>query len=170
MPRIYVALGTNLDDRRGYLRSAIDELKSLINITAGSSLYETAPMYVLDQPPFLNAMIEATFEGSPLEALKNLKQVERAVGRNERDRCGPREIDLDLIVYGNLSYRFESAGSLTLVVPHPRIWERRFVLAPLCEINPELNIPGQGVAFDLLQKTNDQDSSVLKLTDAVLHL
>lgn len=170
MPRIYIGLGSNLDGRRGYLKEAVEKLREQVNVTRGSSLYETAPMYVVDQPPFLNAVIEADAEDSPIQILKSLKAIERQIGRVERERFGPREIDLDLLLYGSIQYRFESHDQRRLEIPHPRLSERRFVLEPLAEIEPTLQIPGQGAVNFLLEKTNLQAASVLKLTDAVLHL
>jgi 2-amino-4-hydroxy-6-hydroxymethyldihydropteridine diphosphokinase len=119
-------------------------------------------MYVTDQPPFLNAAMIAEAEMGPREVLALLKSVETRVGRQPGLRYGPRVLDLDLITYGSLIYRFEADGSTPVIVPHPDVAARRFVLEPLAEISPDLHIPGKGRVAELLctRELRQQQSGV----------
>lgn len=148
MPRAYVALGANLGDREGTLRHAIELLGAApgIEVVAVSTFRETDPVGVLDQPRFLNgaAAVETTLPAR--ELLESLLEVERALGRvRSGERWGPRVVDLDLLVYGDVVV--DESG---LRVPHPRLHERRFVLEPLAELEPELEIPGRGTVSELV--------------------
>jgi 2-amino-4-hydroxy-6-hydroxymethyldihydropteridine diphosphokinase len=102
-----------------------------------SRVYETAPWGMTDQPDFLNQVWEVTTTLPPLELLRRLKAVETVLGRKPSVRFGPRLIDIDILLYSNLLFR-----SADLVIPHPRISERAFVLAPLAELEPDLVLPG----------------------------
>ena len=141
----YVGLGANLGDRRATIEEALARLGAEpdISVTATSSLRETAPVGYTDQPAFLNgaARLETTLGAR--ELLDRLLAVERALGRERTGpRFGPRTIDLDLLLYGQMT--IDEPG---LTVPHPRLHERRFVLEPLVELDPELTLPdGRGVA------------------------
>lgn len=148
------------------MQRALDELAKFIRWTSASSIYETAPMYVEDQPSFFNSAAAGTTELGPFALLQRLKETERNVGREVRTRFGPREIDLDLIAYGRL--QLASQGDRTLELPHPRTLERRFVLEPLAEIAPELELPGLGSVSRLLEATNAQAQDVKRINDAVL--
>ncbi|HEU0166836.1 MAG TPA: 2-amino-4-hydroxy-6-hydroxymethyldihydropteridine diphosphokinase [Chloroflexota bacterium] len=130
MARAYLALGSNLGDRRERMRAALGALEGAgVHVLRASSLYESAPMYVLDQPAFLNAVVEAETDLTPEDLLAAAKAVERELGRQTRERNGPREIDIDLLLYAN-----ERRGSSELTLPHPRIQERPFVTLPLAEL------------------------------------
>ena len=144
--RVHVGLGSNVGDRLGSLRAAVAALRTHddIRVTAASSVYETDPVGP-EQPDFLNAAIEIETDLAPQELLHVLKSIEGELGRIPRERWGPREIDLDLLVYGDLVCDEEG-----LEVPHPRIGGRAFVLVPLEEIAPALEIPGLGVVSSLL--------------------
>jgi 2-amino-4-hydroxy-6-hydroxymethyldihydropteridine diphosphokinase len=147
----------------------------VFNDLQASPLYETAPMYVTDQPPFINGIMRGTTSMGPLQVLRELKRIEALVGRMPRERYGPREIDLDLICYGSLVYKYgdESPGSngaKILTIPHPRLVERRFVLKPLHDLAPDLVLPGLGSVFELLVATNTQAASVLEVSDGVFPL
>jgi 2-amino-4-hydroxy-6-hydroxymethyldihydropteridine diphosphokinase len=171
----YIGIGSNLGDREIRLQEALNALGRVFDIKAVSPLYETAPMYVLDQPAFLNGAIKAETDKGPLGVLRELKRIEREVGRLPRDRFGPREIDLDLIAFGSLIYRFrdESPGQQSqaeLTLPHPRLVERRFVLQPLYDIAPDLVLPGLGSVYNLLIETNNQASAVIKTSHALLSI
>jgi 2-amino-4-hydroxy-6-hydroxymethyldihydropteridine diphosphokinase len=151
MAKAYVAVGANLGDRAGTIRTAFERLDALpgVSVEAVSSLSETDPVGpVLDQPRFLNgaARLETTL--TPRELLTALLGVEAALGR-VRDGAagGPRPIDLDLLLYGD--ERLDEPG---LTVPHPRLHERRFVLEPLVELEPGLKVPGKGTVEALLAK------------------
>ena len=164
---IVIGLGSNVGDSLAHLRGATRELRLIVDVDAVSSVYRTAPMYVEDQPPFLNAVLTATTNLGPRALLKHLKALECQIGRQERERYGPREIDLDLIAYGSLHYTF-LRGEKPLTVPHPKTVERRFVLLPLAEIAPRFMLVGLGEANKLLDQTNDQSGDVERLEDAQL--
>jgi 2-amino-4-hydroxy-6-hydroxymethyldihydropteridine diphosphokinase len=163
---VAIGLGSNVGDSLAHLREAVAALRASLTVTAISSVYRTAPMYVEDQPPFLNAALIAETELGPRTLLRLLKETECETGRRVRERYGPREIDLDLIAYGSLAYSFE--GDKALIVPHPKTIERRFVLMPLSEIAPRLKLVGLGAIDDLLEQTNSQSGDVERLDDAQL--
>jgi 2-amino-4-hydroxy-6-hydroxymethyldihydropteridine diphosphokinase len=134
---IYLSLGANLGDRLANLRLALTRLQTLARLEEVSSLYETQPQGVSDQPLFLNAVCRVSTGLEPQALLRFLKNVERETGRQPGgERWGPRPIDLDILLYDD---RVLDAPELT--VPHPRLAERAFVLVPLCELAPELRHP-----------------------------
>jgi 2-amino-4-hydroxy-6-hydroxymethyldihydropteridine diphosphokinase len=139
-----IALGSNLDsewgDREGNLREAIRRVGSLGMVKAVSGFYDTAPVGYLDQPRFLNGAMLLETGLKPVELMRGLLDVERAMGRERLVAKGPRVIDLDLLFYGDLV--MESAE---LTLPHPAMAERRFVLEPLAEIAGEMRHPLTGV-------------------------
>src|SRR5579885_762596 len=137
--RIYLSMGSNLGDRRGNLAAAIQRLYTMMEIEKVSSVYETEPVGYLEQPRFLNIAVAGTTRLSPQEFLKRAKEIETALGRQETIRNGPRPIDIDIIFYDNLMLDSEP-----LTIPHPRMAERAFVLAPLAEIAPEVVHPALG--------------------------
>jgi len=144
----YIGIGSNLGDREGTIRTALERLGEIgcIRVVKVSGLRETDPVGFLDQPAFLNAVAELETTLAPRELLETLLDVERGLGRTrEGPRFGPRTIDLDLLLYGDLVT--EEPG---LTVPHPRLHERRFALEPLAELAPGLTIPGRGKVEDLL--------------------
>jgi 2-amino-4-hydroxy-6-hydroxymethyldihydropteridine diphosphokinase len=143
----YVGLGSNLGDREAMLGRALQLLADGVDVHAVSSFRETEPVGVVDQPRFLNAAARIETNLSARELLDVLLAIERALGRERRQRWGPRTIDLDLLIYGD-----ESIDQPGLTVPHPRLHERRFVLEPLAELNPKLQIPGRGQVRILLAK------------------
>jgi 2-amino-4-hydroxy-6-hydroxymethyldihydropteridine diphosphokinase len=164
---IAIALGSNVGDSLGYMRQAVEALRQAIEVGAVSGAYRTAPMYVKDQPDFLNAALIGSTSLGPRTLLRLLKEIECEIGRHKAARYGPREIDLDLISYGSLSYKFEG-GEKELVVPHPKTAERRFVLMPLSEIAPGLKLIGLGTVSDLLDQTKEQAEDVQRLENAQL--
>jgi len=146
--RAYVGLGANLGEREATLRRAIDLLDTEdgVEVVAVSSLRETEPVGVLDQPRFLNGAAAVDTELSARDLLEVLFGIERTLGRvRDGSRWGPRTVDLDLLVYGDEVV--EEAG---LRVPHPRLSERRFALEPLAELDPNLAIPRAGKVSRLL--------------------
>lgn len=165
---VLIALGSNVGDSLENLCEATRCLGTSLCLDAASHVYETAPMYVTDQPVFLNAAVLVRTTMSPRALLAHLKELEQQIGRQRRQPNGPREIDLDLIAYGALFYRYFEGKNLRLQVPHPRIGERRFVLQPLSDIAPEFMLPGIGIVSDLLKQTEDQADSVKKVEHAVL--
>jgi 2-amino-4-hydroxy-6-hydroxymethyldihydropteridine diphosphokinase len=136
---VYIAFGGNLGDREANLRAALHLMREHVQIEAVSSLYETEPAYVLDQPRFLNGVLRGCTRLEPLALLHALKQIERTVGRRPGPRNGPRPVDLDILRYGDVTL-----ATPELTIPHPRMAERPFVLAPLAEIAPALAPPGVG--------------------------
>ena len=150
MPRAYVGLGANLGPREVTLLRAVDLLAAepRIEILAVSRLRETEPLGNTDQPEFLNGAVAVETSLSPRELLDALLRAEQELGRTrEGERWGPRTIDLDLLVYGD-----EIVDEPGLCVPHPRLHERRFVLEPLVDLEPEVAIPGVGKAAELLKQ------------------
>ena len=133
---VYLGLGSNLGDRMGNLKSAVEKLSKRVAVEKISSAYETEPLYNTEQPMFLNAVIKGVTELDPLELLSFVKGIENDLGRQPGRRNAPRIIDIDILFYGK---RVIQTGELT--VPHPRIAERAFVLVPLAELAPKLVHP-----------------------------
>ncbi len=137
MKNAFLALGSNIGDREANLRDAVDRLASdEIHVLRRSSLYETAPQELLDQPWFLNAVVEIETSLFPMQLLKRAREIERQMGRRRVTPRGPRNIDIDILFYGRAVI-----ASAELEVPHPRLAQRRFVLEPLAEIAPDLRHP-----------------------------
>ena len=148
MPRAYVGVGSNLGDRERMLWGAVHMLafNPEVDVVAVSSIRETDPVGFADQPRFLNAAVAIETELGPRALLDLLLSVERELGRTrEGPRFGPRTIDLDLLLYGD-----EVIDEPGLTVPHPRLHERRFVLEPLAELDPDLTVPEKGSVQALL--------------------
>jgi 2-amino-4-hydroxy-6-hydroxymethyldihydropteridine diphosphokinase len=133
---VYLALGSNLGDRQANLKQAIASLTPQMEVSAKSSVYETPPWGYENQPKFLNQVIKAKTYLDPEPLLKHLKRLEVALGRKESFSNGPRLIDMDILFYDDLV--LNTAG---LIIPHPRLHERGFVLLPLMDINPDLVHP-----------------------------
>lgn len=143
VPRAFVALGSNLGDREGTICGALAALGAEpgIAVVAVSALIDTEPMGVFDQPRFLNGVAAVDTELSARDLLGVLLEIERRFGRRREGvpPQGPRTLDLDLVLYGDAE--IDEPG---LTVPHPRLHEREFVLGPLAEIAPGLEVPGKG--------------------------
>lgn len=135
---IYIGIGANLGDREKTLQNAVGVLDAHpeIAVVATSAVYETAPVGVVDQPRFLNAALQIRSRLSVRKLLNYLLLVERQFGRTRRTRWGPRTVDLDILLYGDVV--IHQPG---LQVPHPHLHERAFVLIPLCDLNPHLKHP-----------------------------
>jgi 2-amino-4-hydroxy-6-hydroxymethyldihydropteridine diphosphokinase len=149
MTRAFVGLGANLGDRRATLERALDLLdeEPQVVVAAVSSFRDTDPVGLVDQPRFLNAAAAVETSLAPRQLLDALLAVEARLGRTRRGpRFGPRVIDLDLLLYGELVV--DEPG---LTVPHPRLHERRFALEPLAELDPDLVVPGRGAVGRLLE-------------------
>ena len=130
---VALALGSNVGNRLAALENAIAALSARgFHITAKSRVWETEPWGLVDQPPFLNMCLLAETELEPLETLRAVKDIEERLGRKERRRWGPREIDIDIIMAGETTL-----SSPELTIPHPLMHERAFVLVPLSEIAPD---------------------------------
>jgi 2-amino-4-hydroxy-6-hydroxymethyldihydropteridine diphosphokinase len=137
MPTIYLSLGSNIGDRQANIRAAIAALPSAgIRVIQISSIYETEPVDFLDQPWFLNCVVEAETSLEPRALLQALHAIETHLGRKKDFPKGPRKIDLDVLLYGA-----ETIATPDLQVPHSRMLQRRFVLTPLAEIAPSLQHP-----------------------------
>ena len=136
---VYLSLGSNMGEREDRLGQALEALeREEISITARSSIYETEPQDVTNQPWFLNMVVEAKTRALPLNLMNTLLRIEREIGRvrHTGGQGGPRPIDLDLLLFGNAVIHVPQ-----LTVPHPRMLQRRFVLEPLLEIAPSLRHP-----------------------------
>lgn len=149
VPRAFVALGSNLGDREATIRAALDTLAAEpgLDLVAVSTLVDTEPVGDVEQPRFLNGAAAVDTELSPRDLLRALLAVEQRFGRR-RDAAvphGPRTLDLDLLLYGDAE--IDEPG---LTVPHPRMHERGFVLGPLAELAPGLEVPGKGRVESLL--------------------
>jgi 2-amino-4-hydroxy-6-hydroxymethyldihydropteridine diphosphokinase len=137
MKLAFLGLGSNLGDRAANLAEAARLMTNeRLRIKRTSSIWETAPRDVLDQPWFLNQVVEVETDLFPRQLFQRLQRIEREMGRQKRIPKGPRLIDLDILLYGNAV-----VNSAELEIPHPRMTERRFVLAPLAELAPDLRHP-----------------------------
>lgn len=144
----FVALGSNIDEPEQQITRALSEIGALpeTRLTRASSLYRSAPVGYRDQPDFLNAVAAIKTRLAPRMLLDRLLAIERAHGRVREFPNAPRTLDLDIILYGDLA--LQEPG---LVIPHPRMQERAFVVVPLVEIAPDATVPGRGRAGDLLR-------------------
>lgn len=152
--RAYIGLGSNVGRRRAQITRAIELLQDTpgVEVLRQAPWYETEPVGVEGGRWFINTAVEVETELAPEELLRRCKGIEREVGRRERDRFGPREIDLDLLLYGDLVLEEEG-----LVLPHPELHRRRFVLEPLCELAPEMVHPRLGRTLqELLANLNER--------------
>ena len=150
MHTAYIGIGSNLGERELTIRDALELLAAdpELEVEAVSSILETDPVGVVDQPRFLNAAIRLATDLAPRSLLERLLAVETQLGRvRTGERYGPRTIDLDLLLYGD-----EIVDEPGLRVPHPRLAERRFVLEPLAELDPGLVVPGLGPIQALLSE------------------
>ena len=149
MTRAFIGLGANLGDRERSLRRALELLAAepKLELVRVSAFRETEPVGLTEQPRFLNAAAEVETALRPRQLLDRLLAIERRLGRrrDEGPRFGPRPIDLDLLLYGD-----ETVEEPGLSVPHPRLAERRFALEPLAELDPALEVPGEGPVSTLL--------------------
>lgn len=137
MKIVYLGLGSNLGDRQAQLESALELLeREEVRVLIASSLWETEPAEYLDQPWFLNMAVKAETDLMPLTLLQKIQKIEAALGRERRIAKGPRTIDIDILLFNRFVI-----DSKQLTVPHPGLAQRRFVLEPLAEIEPELRHP-----------------------------
>lgn len=152
----FLALGTNIEPRLTYLQKALHELNANehITIVKQSSIYETAPVGYMDQADFLNMVIQMETKLQPIDLLDVCQQIEQGLGRKREIRFGPRTIDLDILMYNE-----ETSKTDRLILPHPRMNERAFVILPLHELNPELPIGDEGKAVSELM-TNLTEQAV----------
>jgi 2-amino-4-hydroxy-6-hydroxymethyldihydropteridine diphosphokinase len=133
---VYLSLGSNLGDRETHLREAIQRLQSVGPVQSISSFYETQPVEFTDQPWFLNCAVALETSSTPAQLMQQLLEIERAMGRQRLQKKGPRTIDLDILLFGDVV-----VNTTELAIPHPAMQHRRFVLKPLAEIAPDAKHP-----------------------------
>ena len=158
MVDVFIGLGSNVGDREGNLNKAAGLLRNEMKLLKISSMYETEPMYLTDQPWFVNCVAKFETNLAPKELLERLRNIERRLGRQENVKYGPRSIDLDILFYGN-----EVINESDLKIPHPKLYERRFVLVPFVEIEPDRVHPIYGTSVAALLANLDSNERVLKL-------
>ena len=153
MTRAFVGIGANLGDPVARVREAIAALAALpqTRLVASSSLYRTAPLGYTAQDDFVNAACLLETDLAPRALLDRLRAIEEAAGRERSFRNAPRTLDLDLLLYGG-----ETIAEPGLSVPHPRLHERAFALAPVVELDPDCVIPGRGLAREWLARAAEQ--------------
>jgi 2-amino-4-hydroxy-6-hydroxymethyldihydropteridine diphosphokinase len=132
----FLALGSNIENRKQHIETAINLLRAQVHDIVVAPLYETKPRYFEDQQNFLNTVLRGFTDLEHRELLQFTKAVQQEVGRVERFRNGPREIDIDILMYDHIVYRDED-----LEIPHPRLQERDFVLQPFADIDPDFPHP-----------------------------
>ncbi|MDE2867821.1 MAG: 2-amino-4-hydroxy-6-hydroxymethyldihydropteridine diphosphokinase [Chloroflexota bacterium] len=147
MTDVLIGLGSNVGDRLAHLRKAVDGLRSVLRHVEVSHVYETSPEGVLTQPPFLNAAVRGETTEGPQRLFFWAKSLELAAGRRPGPRLGPRQLDLDIIAFGDLV-----VATPRLNIPHAAFAERGFVLAPLADLAPDLVLPGAEATVSTLAK------------------
>jgi 2-amino-4-hydroxy-6-hydroxymethyldihydropteridine diphosphokinase len=158
MTEVYLALGSNLGDSRNYIKQAIKMIGQHLNEVQQAPLYLSKPVGHTDQPDFLNTAVRGHTHLGPNELMAELQWIEKKVGRSETFHWGPREIDIDIIFYGDTVLR-----SSNLNIPHLLFRERAFVLQPLLDLNPDLTDPENGLRLDItLKAVPANDRSALK--------
>ena len=159
MVAVQLGIGSNVGDRMTTLRRAVEALSTAGEILAMSSIYETAPFGVTDQPDFLNCCVELDTPLAPRELLMRTRGIERDLGRVAGPRWGPRTADIDILLYGHRSMRTPE-----LVIPHPGLVKRAFVLVPLAEIAADRSIPGAGLTVaEALARVDRQPEDVRRV-------
>ncbi len=164
MTTVYLGLGSNLGDRAANLSETLRRLAGKLSVQEISSLYETEPWGMLDQPKFLNAVCSAETNLSPHELLQFTQSTEQGMGRVHTERWGPRNIDIDILFYNNIVL-----DTLALTLPHPRITERAFVLVPLAEIAPDVIHPRVGLSVRVLLQRRDDAKTVQFIGKLTVH-
>ncbi|KAA5806988.1 2-amino-4-hydroxy-6-hydroxymethyldihydropteridine diphosphokinase [Thermoanaerobacterium thermosaccharolyticum] len=151
MTDTYMSIGSNVGDREGYLKSALIKLaKNSVIIEKVSPIYETEPVGYKEQGKFLNAVVQTKTELKPHELLKIINTVEKELGRERLIRWGPRTIDIDILLYGDVTINDDD-----LKIPHERMWERAFVLVPLNDIAPNI-VKGGMKLSDIVESLPDK--------------
>ena len=162
MTAVYLALGSNVGDSLANIAQAIQLLGTSIKQINQVPIYVSKAVSYTEQPDFLNTAVSGQTALQPEALLDRLKQIEQVIGRTTTFRYGPREIDIDIILYGNLII-----DTPRLVIPHPEFRSRDFVLQPLCDLNPALTDPVSGQTIkQLLAKITARQKSLIKRVDA----
>jgi 2-amino-4-hydroxy-6-hydroxymethyldihydropteridine diphosphokinase len=156
---VFVALGSNIDNRETYLKQAVAALyhHPEIDVKACSSIYETEPVGYVDQAPFLNMVVALSTRMTPQQLLIAMQEIEKTLGRTRDIHWGPRTIDLDMLLYGD-----EQIVSEELTLPHPRMFERAFVLIPLVEVLAKQNGANEAVSAELKKLKGKEGVTVWK--------
>jgi len=149
---VFLGLGANLGDRRATMRSAVQRIREVVTDVRVSSLYESAAWGVTDQPAFLNAVARGLTDLPPLELLEAMQSIEAELGRVRSTRWGPRAIDIDILLFGA-----ELIDEPRLVVPHPYMTQRGFVLRPLADLAAGLTLPDGSLVGELLTTVDQSD-------------
>ncbi len=171
MNTLYLSMGSNLGDSVQNLQNGILLIeKRLGEVTNVSSIYRTAPMYHENQPAFLNCALELKTQSKLQEVLKTCKQIEKAIGRQQTIKYGPRELDIDIICAIDQHNEPIELNTSTLQIPHPKSTERRFVLEPLAEINPKLLLKNDQSVMHFLSQPQIQNQQCEKLDYAILSI
>ena len=131
MPVAYLGLGSNIGDKEGYITQALQGISQICQITKKSHLYQTEPVGKVKQDWFLNCVVEIETDMEPTRLLFTLQSIEQKLGRRKTIKNGPRTIDIDILFYGNRIVKTKN-----LIIPHPRVQERLFVLQPMMDLNP----------------------------------
>ncbi len=155
-----LSLGSNLDNRKLNIENCIKLLKDSrnINVVSVSSMYETSPMYNLNQESFINCVIEIETSLNPLQLIEQTQSIEKKIGKERvLERNQPRKIDIDILTYND-----EIVDRENLKIPHPEIGERKFVLIPLFEIKGNISIPGYSKKIEDLIKNLDSNSDKIR--------
>lgn len=164
MTRLWLGLGANLGDRHAALQGAVNALFAAgLHVEAVSTVYETAPRDMEDQPPFLNAACRVRTARTPPEVLALAKEIEVAAGRRSGPRFGPRPIDVDLLVWEGGAW-----STPDLEIPHPRLAERRFALEPMIDLDPDLMLPDGSRIADLVARISTHQQPVEAVADRLL--
>ncbi len=159
MHQIFLALGSNIENRKQHIETSIALLREKVRRMTVAPLYETKPRYFEDQQNFLNTVLRGSTGLKPRELLQFTQAVQKEVGRVERFRNGPREIDIDILFYDDVVYKDEE-----LEIPHPRLQERDFVLQPFADLNPDLPHPVlKKTIRELLDALPDEQRSVINM-------
>ncbi|MBN2444491.1 MAG: 2-amino-4-hydroxy-6-hydroxymethyldihydropteridine diphosphokinase [Spirochaetales bacterium] len=156
--QVYLSLGTNIGNRKMNLMEAVTSIKKNFSNFSISRIYETIPLYIKDQPQFLNCVVRGETTKTPIELLDFVQNIEQKMGRDRKNvvNKGPRIIDIDILLYHD-----EIISTDRLHIPHPGIYERQFVLVPLLELEPEIKDPKTGYPFSIfLDKLENQGISV----------
>lgn len=162
---VFIGLGSNLGDAEANLLAGLEGLAALeaYQPVAVSSLYKTAPVGPVEQPPFFNAVARGRFRGDARELLRALLKIEASRGRERLEHWGPRTLDMDLLLFGE-----EIINQPDLQVPHPEMWRRAFVLVPLMELAPDLRLPRWGKTaaqlHEAMAPAERREQTVLKET------